>query len=46
MELDNNIGLLVQYWYDIGILEILVLDHYVGIMALYGYIDQGLILCS
>ena len=34
MKLANSMGILVQYWYDIGILEILVLDHHVGIMAL------------
>ena len=34
VEMDNNMIILVQYWYDIGILKILVLDSHVGIMAL------------
>ena len=46
MELNNSMGILVQYWYSIGILEILVLDRHVGIMALYDRINQGLLLCS
>ena len=45
MELDNCIGILVRYWYDIGTFGILVLDSYMGVMALYGWIDQGLLLC-
>ena len=34
VRLDNSMGILVQYWYGIGIIEILVLDHHIGLMAL------------
>ena len=44
MELDNNMGMVVQYWYDIGILEILVWDCHVGIMALCWQIKWVLLL--
>ena len=45
MELDNNMGILVQYWCGSGILEILVLDNHVGITAWYWWTDHGFLLC-
>ena len=33
------------YWYGISTFGILVLDSYVGIMALYWWIDRDLLLC-
>ena len=34
-----------MYQYGIGTFSILILDSYVGIMALYWWTDQGLLLC-
>ena len=41
MELDNCMGIFVRYWY----FGILVLDTYVGTLALYWWTDRGLFLC-